>query len=85
MKSGPEVELDRRGAALAVLTVALAALFMALFYIAPDLLARPLWQGGALTVAFLLGTLSLAVPVVVAWLIVRHDRAGGETFDTTHH
>lgn len=81
----PEAALDKRGAALAVLTVVLAGLFMALFYLAPDLLARPLWEGGALTVAFLLGTLSLAVPVAIAWLIIRHDRAGGETFDTTHH
>ena len=85
MKSGPEVELDRRGAALAVLTVALAAFFMALFYIAPDFLARPLWPDSALTVAFLFGTLSLAIPVGIAWLIVRHDRAAGETFETTHH
>lgn len=80
-----EGDLDKRGAALAVLTVILAGVFMALFYVAPDLLVRPLWEGSALTVAFLLGTLSLAVPVFVAWAIIRPDRAGGETFDTTHH
>lgn len=80
-----EGDLDKRGAVLAVLTVILAGLFMALFYVAPDLLAQPLWQGSALTVAFLLGTLSLAVPVIVAWAIIHPDRAGGETFDTTHH
>lgn len=81
----PEAGLDKRGAVLAVLTVILAGLFLALFYAAPDLLARPLWEGGALTVAFLLGTLSLAVPVAIAWAIIRADRADGETFDTTHH
>ncbi len=79
-----EAGLDRRGAALAVLTVILAGLFMALFYVAPGLLARSLWNGSALTVAFLLGTLSLAVPVVIAWLIIRGDRPDGATFDTAH-
>lgn len=77
--------LDRRGAVLAVLTVVLAGIFIALFYVAPGLLARPLWEGSALTFAFLFGTLSLVVPVVIAWVIIRKDRAGGETYETTHH
>lgn len=81
----PGAVLDRRGAALAVLTVVFAGVFQALFYIAPDLLARPLWEGATLTVAFLLGTLSLAAPVAVAWAIIARDRDGGETFDVTHH
>lgn len=85
MRKKPDVVLERRGAVLAVLTVILAGGFLALFYIAPDLLARPLWDGATLTVAFLLGTLSLAVPVTVAWVIIARDRAGTETFETTRH
>lgn len=80
-----EAGLDKRGAVLAVITVAMAGVFMALFYVAPDLLARPLWEGAALTIAFLLGTLSLAVPVAVGWLIISPDRDSGEAFDVTHH
>ena len=78
-------ELNTRGAILAVLAVLLAALFQGLFYVAPGFLASPLWDGSALTVAFLLGTLSLALPVVIAWWAIRGDKSGGETFDTTSH
>jgi uncharacterized membrane protein (DUF485 family) len=80
-------QVDRRGAWLAVTAVVLIALFQAIWYIAPDVLAQPLWSGSALNIGFLLGTLSMLVPVVVAWLIVKpdSDRPDDETFETSNH
>ncbi len=81
----PGIELDKRGAAYAILAVVIVAGFQALYYLAPDVLARPLWDGANLTLAFLLGTLSLAIPVAIAWWMIRADTADGETFDTSQH
>jgi hypothetical protein len=82
---GQDIQFDKRGAAYAVLAVVLIAAFQAMYYLAPDVLARPLWDGATLTLAFLLGTLSLAMPVAIAWWMIRADTADGETFDTTDH
>ena len=81
----PDVRLDRRGAAFAVLAVAIIAAYQAMHYLAPDFLAQPLWEGADLTIAFLLGSLSLFIPVAIAWWMIRGDTADGETFDTAHH
>ena len=70
---------------LAIIAVALVSTYQALFDLAPDFMAAPLWRGSALTVAFLLGNLSLIVPVAFAWWMIRSDKAGGESFDTSHH
>ena len=83
-KSG-NVQLEKRGAALAVFAVVIVSLYQALFFAAPEILAQPLWTGSGLTLAFLLGSLSLIIPVAVAWLIIRTDTADDETFDTSRH
>ncbi len=78
---------DRRGASLAVTTILLTAIYQATWYVAPQLLALPLWSGSALNVGFILGTLSIAVPILTAWLMVRDDRAAtpSEQYETNNH
>ncbi|MGE3335967.1 MAG: hypothetical protein AB7I36_20190 [Rhodospirillaceae bacterium] len=51
------------------------------------MLEKPLWPGAALTVAFLLGTLSIFIPVLVAWFIAAADKPVGadETYETSQH
>jgi hypothetical protein len=78
------VKLERRGAALAVLAVILVSAYQALFFLAPDVMGAPLWPDSALTVALLLGNLSLVIPVVFAWWMIAADKPDGETFDTPH-
>jgi hypothetical protein len=79
------VRVEARSATFAAVAVVLVSGFQALFYLAPAFLAKPLWEGGTLTVSFLLGTLSVAVPVAVGWLIIRADKTGGDTFDIARH
>jgi len=78
------VKLERRGAALAVIAVILVSAYQALFFLAPGLMRAPLWPGSALTVAFLLGNLSLVIPVVFGWWMIATDKPDGETFDASH-
>ncbi len=79
------VRLDKRGAVMAVLAVILVCLYQAMFFLAPEVLAQPLWAGSALTLAFLFGNLSLGVPVAFAWWMIRTDVADSETHDVSGH
>lgn len=79
------VKLDRRGAALAVVAVVLVSIYQAMFFLAPDAMGAPLWEGSALTVAFLLGNLSLAIPVAFGWWMIAADKPDGDTFDASDH
>ena len=79
------VKIDRRGAVWTVIAVALVSAYQSLYFLAPEFLGRPLWHGSHLTIAFLLGTFSVAIPVATGWWMIRGDEAGGETFDTSHH
>jgi hypothetical protein len=76
-----EVRLNGRDAALAILAVACAGVFQLLLYVAPAFLSRPLWDGSALTAAFLCGALSVAIPVVIAWWIIRADKTAAAGSD----
>lgn len=78
------VKIDRRGAVGTAIAVILVSAYQALYFVAPDFLAAPLWDGSYLTVAFLLGTLSVAIPVAAGWWMIQGDKAEGETFDVTH-
>jgi hypothetical protein len=78
------VKLERRGAALAVLAVIFVSAYQALFFLAPGVMSALLWPGSALTVAFLLGNLSLLIPVVFGWWMIAADTPDGETFDASH-
>jgi hypothetical protein len=78
------VKLDKRGAAGTAIAVGLVSAYQALYFVAPEFLAIPLWDGSHLTVAFLLGTLSVALPVGVGWWMIRGDKGDGEVFDVTH-
>ncbi len=83
----PDVQpLDVRGVTFTVAAILVAALYQGLWYVAPNFLALPLWQGATLSVAFLLGSLALAAPVILAWLAIRFDDANSsETFETSGH
>ena len=72
----PDVRLSGRDALMAILAVAIAAVFQLLLYVAPAFLSRPLWDGAALTLAFLFGSISVAIPVAIAWWIIRTDNPG---------
>lgn len=78
------VKLERRGAALAVLAVIFVSAYQALFFLAPGVMSALLSPGSALTVAFLLGNLSLLIPVVFGWWMIAADTPDGETFDASH-
>jgi len=82
-----KVTLDRRGALLAAASILLTATYQSLWYFAPQLLAHSLWTGSALNLGFLLGTLSIWVPIFIAWLIVRsdHQSPSRETFEVSEH
>ncbi|MGE4062217.1 MAG: hypothetical protein AB7E79_02520 [Rhodospirillaceae bacterium] len=79
------VKLEKRGALWTVIAVAVVSAYQSLYFLAPDFLAIPLWEGSSLTIAFLLGTLSVAIPVAVGWWMIKEDKADVETFDVTHH
>jgi hypothetical protein len=88
MSSHSEITaLRARDTWLAIIAIASGFLFLAMWYLAPAVLEKPLWAGSALTVAFLLGTLSIVVPVLVAWLIAAADKAATaeETYETSDH
>jgi hypothetical protein len=82
-----EVTLDRRGAALAALSILLTAAYQSLWYVAPNVLHQHLWTGSVLNVGFALGTLSVVAPIVIAWLMVRSEGASDmdQTFETSGH
>jgi hypothetical protein len=69
------------------LAIILAVAYQSLWYIAPGLLAQPLWPGSALSIAFVLGMLSLLAPILIAWLLIRHDASSGEAekYETFGH
>ncbi len=71
--------IDKRGAWLAVLAIAIAAVFQGMWDFAPHFLETPLWPGASLTLALLLGFLSLVAMVSIAWLMCRADGKGGQS------
>lgn len=88
MSSHSEITaLRARDIWLAVIAIASGFLFLAMWYVTPAVLEKPLWAGSALTVAFLLGTLSIVVPILVAWLIAASDKpaTAEETYETSDH
>ncbi len=80
-------EIRPRNNYLAVVAIASGFIFLAMWYLTPGVLEKPLWPGAALTVAFLLGTLSIFIPVLVAWFITAADKSVGadETYETSDH
>jgi hypothetical protein len=81
----PVQRLVRREAVITFVSIALAASYQSLWYIAPDLLALPLWRSSSLTTAFALGTLAILAPIVAAYYIARRDVRTDEVFETSHH
>jgi hypothetical protein len=82
----PDVQpVDRRGTGFVITAVLLAAVYQALWYVAPEFLAQPLWPGTALTVAFPLGTIAILAPAVLAWLMASKDIASTERFHSSGH
>lgn len=79
--------LRKRDTYLAAIAIASGFIFLAMWYLTPAFLEKPLWPGASLTVAFLLGTLSVFIPVLVAWFIAAADKpaTAEETFETSHH
>lgn len=82
-----KVHLNKRDTKLAVVCVLLTLAFQSTWYFAPDLLSKTLWEGAALNLAFFLGSISLAVPVAVAWWCISGDKPASrdETYETSHH
>lgn len=80
-------DLRSRDTYLAVVAIASGFVFLAMWYLTPELLTEPLWSGASLTIAFLLGTFAVFIPVFVAWLIIAKDMpsAAGETFEVSDH
>jgi uncharacterized membrane protein (DUF485 family) len=84
----PDVQpLDVSGAIYAIGGFAMAAVYMLLWYVAPGLMASPLWAGSAVPWSMLLGVLAILVPALLAWLCVRNDveSASDETYEVAGH
>lgn len=65
--------VDVVGAVFAIVSTILAVLHIAASYLAPGLMAVPLWSGSFITWSVLLGVFAISVPVPFAWLCVRND------------
>jgi len=85
MKPGTHVRFEKHGAVLAVIAVLLVSIYQTLFFYGQGALAVPLWAGSALTLAFLLGVLSLIVPITFAWWMIAGDKTDGERFESSDH
>lgn len=84
----PDVQpLDVGGALYAVGAFAMAAIYILLWYVAPGLMAAPLWAGSSLPWSMLLGVLAILVPVLLAWLCARKDveSASDESYEVAGH
>jgi hypothetical protein len=69
-----DTPLDRRGLFCGLLALALAGLYQALWWLAPGLMAAPLWNGATIPVSVPLGVAAIYMPLLLAWLCIRHDR-----------
>ena len=70
----PSVQkLAARDIFFTIATVMLVGVYQALWYVAPDFLEVPLWHGSTLTASFILGALSLSIPIAAVWFIVWKD------------
>ena len=70
-----DVPLDRRGLFYGLLALALAALYQALWWLAPDVMAAPLWSGATIPVSVPLGVIAIYMPLLLAWACIRRDRS----------
>ena len=71
-------KLDRKGAVLAAVALVTAGLYQALWWLAPTLMAMPLWNGASIPVSVALGLLAIFVPALLSFLCVRGDREPGD-------
>lgn len=83
----PRAQLSRRDTWLAALAVVLTLIFQSTWYIAPEILSYPLWEGATLNLGFLLGSISLVVPVAIAWWCMHDDKpaSSDDIHETSHH
>jgi len=81
----PVQKLVRREVLIAISSIAFAAVYQGLWYLAPEFLARALWGGSSLTIAFALGTLAILTPIISAYSIIGRDAASDEAYETSHH
>jgi hypothetical protein len=81
----PVQRLVKREAVITFVSIALAALYQSLWYLAPDFLTIALWRGGTLTIAFALGTLAILAPIASAFYIAGRDAPTDEVFEISHH
>lgn len=69
-----------------IAAVMLVGIYQALWYVTPGFLEVPLWSGSYLTASFILGALSLLIPIAAVWLIVWKDpKKPTKTYETSGH
>jgi hypothetical protein len=86
--SRPNVQpLDRSGVIFAVLIFGFAAIYEALWTLAPKIMRLPLWAGSSIPLSVLFGIAAIFLPLLFAWLSVRHDQPvlGGHTDEASKH
>ncbi len=83
----PDVQpLDVSGAIYAFVGLGLAGFYMLLWYVAPGLMTAPVWSGSSIAWSMVLGTLALAIPVLLAWMCARRDvEDTSEAFEVAKH
>lgn len=81
----PLQRLVKREVVLTLISIVLAVLYQTLWYVAPDLLAYPLWSGSMLTVSFVLGSFAILAPIFTAYLIACRDVVSDEVYETSDH
>jgi hypothetical protein len=77
--------LDKAGALYALAALAFAAIYQAIWYLAPEFMEIPMW-GSAIPLSMPFGILALFMPLFFAWLIARKDdQTSTETYETSGH
>jgi hypothetical protein len=86
--SRPNVQpLDRSGVIFAICIFGFAAIYEALWTLAPKLMRLPLWAGSSIPLSVPLGIAAIFLPLLFARLSVRHDHPvlGGHANEVSKH
>jgi hypothetical protein len=84
----PKVQaLDRSGVLFAALIFGFGAIYEATWALAPSLMRLPLWKGSSIPLSVPFGIAAIFLPLVFAWLSVRHDQPilGNQTNEVSNH
>ena len=78
--------IDRGGVIFGGAALLFAAIYQAIWYVAPGVMEAPISEGSSIPVSMPFGVVAIFAPLLFAWLCARNDRhVEGETYDTAKH